>query len=61
MLTRVRWDLVAMCIALGVVFGLEMLGVFGKHYVTITAIVRLQPKWLRAMELGWLCYHFLSR
>ena len=56
----VHWDMVAMCLALAVVFGFEMLGVFTDRYVTITAIVRQTvPLWARAMILGWLCYHFM--
>jgi hypothetical protein len=56
----VRWDLVLMCVALAVVFGFEMLGVFTDKYVTITAIVReTVPKWARAMVCGWLFYHFV--
>jgi hypothetical protein len=55
-----RWDVVAMCAALAVVFTFEMLGIFTDRYITITAIVRgVVPKWARAMLLGWLCYHFL--
>lgn len=56
----VRWDLIAMCVALAIVFGFEMLGVFTDRYVTVTALVRaVVPKWARAMICGWLCYHFL--
>jgi hypothetical protein len=56
----VKWDTIALAVALAIVFGLEMLGVSNtKHYMTITYIARLQPRWLRAMELGWLCYHFM--
>lgn len=56
----VRWDIIAMSLAMSVVFSFEMLGVFKPGYVTITAIVRAYiPKWLRAMILGWLCYHFM--
>ena len=55
-----RWDIVAMSLALAVVFTFEMLGVFSSRYVTITAIVRAYlPKWVRAMVLGWLVYHFM--
>jgi hypothetical protein len=58
----VRWDILAMSVALAVVFTLEMLGVFTDRYVTITAIIRgYVPKWTRAMLLGWLCWHFLSK
>lgn len=58
----VRWDIVAMCAALAVVFAFEMLGVFTDRYVTITAIIRgTMPRWARAMILGWLCWHFLSK
>lgn len=57
-----RWDVVAMTIALAVVFAFEMLGVFGARYITITAIVRtVLPLWLRAMILGWMVYHFMSK
>jgi hypothetical protein len=56
----VKWDVVLMSLALAVVFTFEMLGIFVPKYVTITAIVRAYiPKWLRAMILGWLCYHFM--
>lgn len=57
-----RWDLVAMCIALAIVFAIEMLGVFsaGREYVTITSICRtFIPLWLRAPILGWMVYHFM--
>lgn len=55
-----RWDLVAMCTALAVVFAFEMLGVYTDRYITITAIIRATiPRWARAMILGWLCYHFM--
>lgn len=54
-----RWDLIAMCVALAVVFGFEMAGVFGKDYVTITYLVRTYlPKWVAAMIWGWLGWHF---
>lgn len=56
----VRWDVIALCVALAVVFVFEMLGVFTTRYVTITALVRqVVPLWARAMILGWLCYHFM--
>lgn len=56
----VRWDVIALCAALAVVFVFEMLGVFTTRYVTITALVRQAvPLWARAMILGWLCYHFM--
>lgn len=56
----VHWDVVALLIAMGIVFVLEMLGVFTDRYVTITAIVRtFIPKWFRAMVCGWLLYHFV--
>jgi hypothetical protein len=54
-----RWDLVAMCVAMAILFALEMLGIFGYPNVTITAIVRLTPKWMLAMVWGWLGWHFL--
>lgn len=55
-----RWDVVAMCVAMSIVFTLEMLGVFTNKYVTITAIVRgTVPRWARAMICGWLYYHFV--
>ena len=55
-----HWDVVALCAALAVVFGFEMLGVLTTHYITITAIVRTyMPFWMRAMILGWMCYHFM--
>jgi hypothetical protein len=54
-----KWDMVLMCIALGIVFAFEMMGVFVDRYVTITAICRTYvPLWGRAMILGWLVYHF---
>ena len=57
-----RWDVIAMCIALAVVFVFEMLGVFGGKYITITALVReFMPMWMRAMILGWMCWHFMSK
>jgi hypothetical protein len=56
----IRWDYVAMCVAMGILFTLEMFGVFGKHYVTITFIIRTyMPIWARAMVWGWLGWHFL--
>lgn len=55
-----QWDVIALSVALAVVFGFEMLGVFTDRYVTITALVRATlPKWLRAMICGWLYYHFV--
>ena len=57
----VRWDMVAMCVALATVFSFELLGVFTDRYVTITAIVKQTvPLWVRAMLLGWMCWHFMS-
>ena len=57
----VRWDIIAMSTALTIVFALEMLGVFTSNNITITALVRAYlPKWLRAMILGWMCWHFMS-
>jgi uncharacterized protein YjeT (DUF2065 family) len=47
-----RWDLVAMCVAMAILFVLEMLGVFGHPNVTITAIVRLTPRWMSGNGLG---------
>lgn len=56
----IRWDYIALCVSMAVLFGLEMLGVFGSHYVTITYVVRTyMPAWARAMVWGWLGYHFL--
>lgn len=56
-----HWDVVAICVAMSILFIIEMLGVFVPRYVTITAIVRAYvPKWVRAMVLGWLVYHFMS-
>lgn len=55
-----RWDIIAMCLAMAVLFGFEMAGVFGQKYITITAIVRgTVPMWARGMILGWLAVHFL--
>jgi len=56
-----RWDVIAMCISMAVLFVLEMLGVFGHKFVTITAIVRLAPKWILSMVWGWLGWHFIFR
>jgi membrane associated rhomboid family serine protease len=57
-----HWDVVALLAAMAVVFGFEMLGIFNPNYCTITALVRAYfPRWLRAMLLGWLCWHFLSK
>lgn len=57
----VRWDVVAICLAMAVLFTFEMLGVFTARYITITAIVKgTVPPWVRAMILGWLCYHFMK-
>jgi hypothetical protein len=56
-----RWDVIAMCLAMAILFVLEMLGVFTDQYITITAIVRSQPAWLLWMEWGWLGWHFLSK
>lgn len=56
----IRADYIAMFIAMAILFVLEMMGVFGQKYVTITGIVRAyMPAWARAMVLGWMCYHFL--
>lgn len=56
----VGWDIVLMAIAMAIVFGFEMLGVFTDKYVTITAITRAyMPRWARAMLCGWLYYHFV--
>lgn len=55
-----RWDYIAMFVAMSILFVLEMLGVFGKHYVTITDVVRAyMPLPVRAMIWGWLGLHFL--
>lgn len=54
-----RGDVIAMCVAMGILFTLEMLGVFNDRYITITAIIRSLPKWSRSMILGWLAYHFI--
>lgn len=54
-----RGDVIAMCVAMGILFTLEMLGVFNSHYITITAIIRSAPKWALAMVWGWLGYHFI--
>lgn len=55
-----HWDVAALLIAMLIVFVLEMMGVFGKQYVTITAVIRTYvPMWARAMILGWLAFHFL--
>lgn len=55
-----RWDLIAMCVALAAVFGLEMLGVFGRNDVTITAICRsFCPRAARAVICVWLFWHMV--
>jgi hypothetical protein len=56
-----RWDVIAMCLAMAILFVLEMLGVFTDRYVTITAIVRSVPRWALSMVWGWLGWHFLWR
>lgn len=54
------WDVVAMAVALVIIFTLEMLGIFGRHYVTLTLLARtFIPRWARAMICGWLMYHFV--
>jgi uncharacterized membrane protein YozB (DUF420 family) len=56
----IRWDVAMMCLAMAVLFAFEMLGVFTDKYITITALVRMyMPKWMRAMILGWMVYHFM--
>lgn len=55
-----RVQLIATCLALGVVFALEIMGLVSTRFVTITAICRdVVPRWVRAMICGWLCYHFV--
>lgn len=55
-----RWDVVAMYLAMAVIFVFEMLGVFSPRYITITHIVREHvPLWARGMIIGWLFVHFL--
>lgn len=55
-----QWDVIAMWTSLAVIFGFEMLGVFGHRYITITHIVRQHiPLWARGMIIGWLIVHFL--
>ena len=57
-----RWDVIAMCIALATVFVFEMMGVFSTKHITITELVReFMPMWMRAMILGWMCWHFMSK
>lgn len=56
----IRWDVVAMCVAMSILFTLEMFGVFTDRYITITAMVRMFiPKWVRAPLIGLLAYHFM--
>ena len=56
-----HWDVVALCVAMAVVFVFEMVGVFRTDYVTITYLVRsYMPFWMRAMILGWMWWHFMS-
>jgi len=54
-----RVDVLSMLIVAGALAGLEFLGVFDKHFVTITALLRdAVPMWLRLPILAWLIYHF---
>jgi len=54
-----RGDVISMFVLFGVIATLEFLGVFNRHFVTITYIIRgLIPVWLRWMILGWLTWHF---
>jgi len=56
-----RWDLVLMCISLAAAFGMEMLGVFGRDFVTITAICRsFVPRWIRFLVCLWLMWHMVA-
>ena len=55
-----KWDVILLFLSIAVVLCFEILGVFGKQYVTITEIVRTYiPAWVRAMVLGWMVYHFV--
>ena len=57
-----RADYIGMFVAMSILLVLEMLGVFGHKYVTITAIVRAyMPMWVRAMVWGWLGLHFIFK
>lgn len=53
-----RWDVIAMCVAMAILFVLEMLGVFNKPYITITAICRSLPTSVLFLIWLWLGYHF---
>ena len=59
--TRVPWwDGPVLLGALLIVLGLELLGCFGTHRMTISYLVfHYIPRGPRAMILGWLVYHFL--
>lgn len=57
-----RWDFIAMLVALSVVLGFEMLGVFTTRYVTITWLTtHYIPRWALSMVWGWMGWHFLWR
>lgn len=54
------WDRIAWCVALGVVFTLEFLGIFKPGEATLTRLIcATVPVWLRAMLSGWIFYHFV--
>lgn len=58
--TFTRWDLLAMCIVMGMLFTLEMLGIFNSHFATITAICRsFVPRIARALICIWLFWHMV--
>jgi hypothetical protein len=55
----INWDVLLMLVLFGVIGTLEMVGVFNRHFITITAIIRASiPRPFRWMILGWLTYHF---
>jgi hypothetical protein len=62
-----HWDSILFLICFGVIFVLEVLSVYGCRLgcyscdrATISYLVfRFIPRWLRAMLLGWLAFHFL--
>ena len=55
-----RWQVCATFITLGILFGLEMAGVFVRHYITLTELVQMYiPLWLRAAIIAALAWHFL--
>jgi hypothetical protein len=57
--TYVRWDVLVVFALIGALTAFELLGVFGQHFVTITAIIKAYlPIPIRVMVLAWLVWHF---